>query len=346
MFTARMGIATAAGFCHRLGIGFRAGADLIALIRAEAKSGSPRHREILQNVAAGLADGQSLTDTMKSQGRYFPPLMIALVNVGESTGRLERALLSLAEHYEHRVSMRRTFLMGIAWPVLQLVGAILAIGFLIWLLGVLSPPTGGEMMDVAGFGLRGTSGVAIYFGFVFLFFAMLALAVFAIRNNWLGLHNLIPLFYGIPKLGPAIRVITLSRFCWTLAMTLDAGLDPMRSVRLALESTGSEFYRSGIAPAQQAIQHGSSLSVALQRSEVIPEEFITNLEVAELSGTDAESLETLARDYDQRARTAIRTLTGILTGVIWLFVIVILVFMIFRMLMNIVGVYREALSPI
>ncbi|MEX0824862.1 MAG: type II secretion system F family protein [Pirellulaceae bacterium] len=346
MFTPRMGIATAASFCYRLGVGFRAGADLIALIRAEAKSGSPRHREALQNVAAGLANGQSLTDALKTQGKYFPPLMIALVNVGESTGRLERALLSLAEHYQHRVSMRRTFLMGIAWPVLQLGAAILAIGLLIWLLGVLSPPTGGEMLDIAGFGLRGTSGVVIYFGFVFLFFVLIALAVIGVRNNWLGVHNLIPLFYAIPKLGPAIRVITLSRFCWTLAMTLDAGLDPMRSVRLALESTGSDFYRSGIKPAHQAIQQGTSLSVALQRSEVIPDEFITNLEVAELSGTDAESLETLARDYDERARAAVRTLTGILTAVIWISVIVLMVFMIFRMLTNIMVPYREALSPI
>jgi type II secretory pathway component PulF len=178
------------------------------------------------------------------------------------------------------------------------------------------------------------------------FFLILAVGVLAIRNNWLGIHNMIPLFYLIPKLGPAIRTITLSRFCWTLSMTLDAGLDPIRAIRLALESTGSDFYRSGFPPVEASIERGSSLAVALEASEVIPEEFITNLEVAELSGTDAESLETLARDYDQRARVAIRTLTGILTAVIWLSVMAVMIFMIFRMVSNIMTPYREALSPI
>ncbi len=341
-----MGTTAAAGFCRRLGTGFRAGADLIPLLRAEAKSGSQRHRDALRELADQLSQGDSLTDAMQQRPDYFPPLMISIVHVGESTGRLERALLNLADHYDHRVSMRRTFLMGIAWPMIQLIGAIGAIGLLIWLLGVLSPPTGGEMLDIAGFGLRGTSGVLIYFACVGLFFVMLAVGVLAIRNNWLGVHNMIPLFYLIPKLGPAIRTITLSRFCWTLAMTLDAGLDPIRAIRLALESTGSDFYRSGFPPVKAAIERGSSLAAALESSEVIPEEFITNLEVAELSGTDAESLETLARDYDQRARVAIRTLTGILTAVIWLSVMAVMIFMIFRMVSNIMTPYREALSPI
>lgn len=337
-----MSLTAAAGFCRRLGTGFRAGVDLISLLRAEAKSGPAAQREALTQVADGLAQGNSLTDMLKQQSHFFPPLLVSMAHVGEATGRLERTLLSLADHYDHRVSTRRLFLIGIAWPVIQLVAAIMVIGLLIWLLGVLAAPGGAPMFDPLGFGLRGTSGALLYFGMVLTVLALLLAAIYAAQRNFLGIHNVVPVLYLIPALGPAIRTITLSRFCWTLALTLDAGLDPISSVRLALESTGSDYYRSGIQQAEQSIRQGNSLSESLRSTHLLPDEFLTKLEVAELSGTDAESLDALAQDYDARARMAVRTLAGLATAIVWISVVVILVALILRMAFRIFAGMHEA----
>ena len=61
---------------------------------------------------------------MLDSGKYFPPLLVQMVHVGESSGRLDRTLLELAEHYDHRISTRNEFLRGIAWPVIELLMAV------------------------------------------------------------------------------------------------------------------------------------------------------------------------------------------------------------------------------
>jgi len=341
---APMGLAASADFCRRMGIAFRAGIDIQTLCRTEAERGTPTHRAIMGEVTKQIGAGESLYDAMLHAGpRYFPSLLLSMVRMGELSGRLERALLMLADLYQHRLSTRRSMLQRLAWPMFQLAAAIFIIGVLIWLMGVLQPATGGQMTDLLGFGLRGTSGLAIYLLIVSMIAGSLALFVQGLRKNWLNLHAAIPVFYLLPKFGPAIQTITLSRFCWTLAMALDSGLDPLRSVDLALDSTGSDYYRSESETAQKVMQEGGELAEALRKTGLFPDDFLSAMEVAELSGSDAESLMHLARDYDERAKLAIATISSVTSGTIYAMVILLIVFFIYRIAKPILGIYDELL---
>lgn len=341
----RMGLAAAMEFSRRIGTAFRAGVDIVSLCRAESRHGNSRHQRVMAEVADAVAGGSSLADAMQQAGpKYFPRLLLSMVHVGEQTGRLEQTLLQMAEHYQSQLSIRRMFLLGIAWPAVQLTAAILVIGLLIWIIGTLRPAGGGELFDATGFGLRGTSGVVIYFGWVALIFGGLALFLVAIRNNWFNLHAAIPLSYLIPKVGPAIQTITLARFCWTLSLALDAGLDPMRSVDLAMDSTGSDYYRSESKTAALAIREGKTLGEALARTGLFPNDFLNSLEVAEISGTDAESLASLAVQYEERAKVAVRTLAGLATVAVWLLVAITLVTLILRMAFRLSGAMHDAMQ--
>lgn len=339
----RMGLAAAMEFTRRMGTAFRAGVDIVSLCRAESRHGSSRHQQVMSGVAEAVAGGSALADAMQQAGSsYFPRLLLSMVHLGEQTGRLERTLLQMAEHYRNQLSLRRLFLLGIAWPAAQLAAAILVIGLLIWLIGTLQPPSGGEMFDPTGFGLRGVGGVAIYFGWVAVIFGSFALVYVAVRNNWFNLHAVVPLFYLVPKIGPAIQTITLARFCWTLSLALDAGLDPMRSVSLALDSTGSDYYRSESETAEREIRNGKTLGEALAKTQLFPNEFLNSLEVAEVSGTDSESLASLAAAYEERAKIAVRTLAGLATAAVWLIVAITLITMILRMAFRLFGAMHEA----
>jgi type II secretory pathway component PulF len=340
-----MGLTASAAFCSRFGSSLRAGVDIMKLLETELRNGDSRHQSVMHQVRENVANGHTLSEAMiHADAQYFPPLMLSMVRLGEQTGRLERTLLQLAEHYRHALATRRTFMMAIAWPALQLIAGILAIALLIWLMGILTPVGGGEMFDPLGWGLRGNSGVAIYFTYVFIIALWIWLAQRAVRRNWFNLHSVIPIAYLIPAFGPSIQTITLARFTWTLSMALDAGLDPGRSVGLALDSTDSEYYRSETETAQREIQAGRSLAESIDSTGIFPRDFISAMEVAEISGTDAESLGLLAADYEQRAKMAIRTLAGLATGLIWLTIAGVLIYVIIRMAMNIAGVYNEALE--
>ncbi|TWU40753.1 Type II secretion system protein F [Novipirellula artificiosorum] len=341
-----MKLSAAQGFCYRFGTGIKAGADLLALLKSEAGYGSDRQRSAMLALREGAKSGELLSKSMERQKPFFPPLMIAMTRVGEATGRLERTLLSLGELYQHRIQLRRKFLTSIAWPGIQLFLGLMVLSLLIWLLGAITPPTGGKMFDVLGFGLYGTSGVLVLWGYVSLFATLFGGLIWAYFRNLGGVQNVVPILYMIPMIGPAIQTITLSQFCWTLSLALDAGLDPIRSIELALDSTDSDYYRNRAKDAKQAIEAGASLAGALKATDLFPEEFLTRVEISEISGTDAESIDMLATEYDGKAKTAVGTISAIATGLIWLFVAGLLIFLILRMAMNIFGGYAEAIEPI
>ncbi|MGB1924985.1 MAG: type II secretion system F family protein [Rubripirellula sp.] len=340
-----MKLNTAAKFSYRLGTGLKAGADLIQLLQSEASLGSTKHRAAIWSLVNGTKSGSSLSDLMQEMP-YFPRLMTSIVRVGEETGKVEQALLTLSHHYEHQITTRRSFLTSIAWPTLQLVAGILIISLLIYLLGILTPSSGGQMTDILGFGLRGGSGVLWFWFYLAIFFGAIAAAVFAFLKNVAGVQNMIPLLYRIPVFGPSIQTITITRLCWTLSLGLGSGLDPIRSIALALDSTDSDYYRNGAKDAELAIRGGASLSEALHATEVLPSDFIQRIDIAELSGVDAESLAHLSKEYDERAKQAIKILSGIATGVIRVTVMGVLIFLIFRIASSVFGFYQIPNEPI
>ncbi len=340
-----MKLSAAANFCHRFGTGLQAGVDLVRFLETEASHASGAQQAAILKLVEGAKKGEHLSDVMEKE-KFFPPLMTAMVRVGEATGRMERTLLTLSEHYRQQLETRRLFIRSIAWPMLQVIAAIGILSLLIYLMGILVPAGGGQMTDILGFGLRGGKGVLLFWLYVGLFFGAIGLALWAFNRNVAGIQNLIPLIYMIPKIGPSIQTITLSRFCWTLALALDAGLDPIRSIRLALDSTDSDYYRAGADDAEKAILAGASLAGGIEATKLFPPDFIGRVEISEHSGTDAESIEYLAREYDERAKTAVRVLSGIATIIIRVTVILVFVFLIFRIAATYINALNSAMAPI
>ena len=345
MFFQKMSLSAAGAFCRRMGIGLRAGADVLRLLESEKSYGSPRQREALSFVLDQVNAGFQISDAMASRAGFFPSLMVSLTKVGEATGKLERTFLTLADHYEQQVSLRRMFLTLIAWPMLQLTMGLGVISLVIYLMGILTPTRGTQMADVLGLGLRGPSGVLVFWGYIACVVAILWAIYFAYQKNLGGVQNVIPVFYMVPKFGPSLQTITLSRFTRTLALALGAGLDPIRSVKLSLDSTDSDYYKSGSKTFETAIRdRGDTLAGGLRSTDIFPAPFLQLVEVAEMSGTESESIDHLAVEYEERAKMAMKTLAGIATVTIWLTVAGILIFFILKMAMMYVGAINSALE--
>ena len=65
----------------------------------------------------------------------------------------------LADHYEHQLKLRRTLSGSLTWPLIELALALSVVGLLIWVMGAI-PQLAKNNIDLLGFGLTGTSGLA------------------------------------------------------------------------------------------------------------------------------------------------------------------------------------------
>ena len=127
-----LGTRKLANLCRRLGTGLRAGLDPVGMWEKEKRS--PGIGKYAEQIVLDLRDGQTMAAAIRDCRGFFPPLIAEMVEVGEETGRLAEVFLRLADELDHRLKVRRTFLMTITWPVLQLFMAVGVMGLMLLLL--------------------------------------------------------------------------------------------------------------------------------------------------------------------------------------------------------------------
>jgi type II secretory pathway component PulF len=119
-------------------------------------------------------------------------------------------------------------------------------------------------------------------------------------------------------------------------LALDAGMDARRSIKLALRSTQNAYYTSQMDAVDGAIERGREFHEALRSTGLFPEDFLSSLETAELSGTHGESLARLANDYRDRAKAAAKVLTLASTFAVLGLGMVIMVALIFQLFFSLI----------
>lgn len=332
--------------CHRVGISLKSGVPIVQVWKTEAKLASGTAATHYSSIQATIENGQPLADALHNCQGYFPTLVCDMVEVGEKTGHLDIVWLRLEEHYKHQQSLRNSFLRGIAWPLFQLLFAILVIGGLIGILGVIADTSGGEPVDVLGIGLVGFRGAIIFWILCAAVLGWIGLVIYSVLRGWWGPAP-VQIAMRIPVIGKALESLALSRLTWSLAMALNSGMDAVRSVELAIRTTLNLYYTAHLPAVTGAIRRGEQFFEAFAAPKVYPEDFVSAMQVAEVSGTTSESLERLSEQYQEKARSSLMILTAASTVAVMLFVGVLLIFMIFRLFMKLyLGPINDALNEI
>ncbi|QDV21967.1 type II secretion system F family protein [Aureliella helgolandensis] len=329
-----MSLGALAAFCRRMGIGLKAGVDILRLLENETKSGNAQHQRVMSRVLEEIRNGNTFSKAMFQEKQYFPPLLIQMVNASELGGRTEAMFAYMADYYEQLKRTRALFLSKISWPLIQLFMAVGIIGLVILIQGLLTPNTPGSY-DASGVGLRGVNGFFIYCFVVSSFFGAVSLVGYGVWKNWFNCHRLLmPLIQRIPGIGTALVTLGLSRLSMTMSMLLNAGVEARRSLRQGFLSTGNYYFIGGMDLAVAEVGKGSSFGEAFTASGVLPQEFVEAVRIGELSGTETESFDHLAEQYRQRAQAALSTIATVAGIAIWMGIILLMAFMIIRMAMS------------
>lgn len=115
---------------------YSAGLDVLAALKiSEDIAGNAVVRDALEKITEAITAGKSLSAGIESTG-LFPPLIIRMVSMGESTGRLDVALSNVSYFYDREVNESIDKLKSMIEPAMTVVlGAIMA-----WImLSVLGP---------------------------------------------------------------------------------------------------------------------------------------------------------------------------------------------------------------
>ena len=232
-----------AALCQRLATALVAGIDVRTVWAREARQARGHTApDIWLPSARAVNRGESVAGVLAASGDFFPPLFREMADVGEQSGHLGEVFARLAEHYQGQLRLRRDFLAAIAWPMLQLTAALTVVGVLIWVMGLIGQMTGTKI-DMLGFGLVGNRGLAIYLAVVAAAAGLLLVSIRAASRGLAWTRPIQQVVLRLPVLGPALQTLALARLAWSMHLTMDAGMELRRGLRLSLRSTHSAGYR-------------------------------------------------------------------------------------------------------
>jgi type II secretory pathway component PulF len=327
----------------RLGTALAAGVDLRRAWAAEAGRVPRRWRPAVDAVAAGLAAGEPLAQAMRRAGGAFPPLVTALVAVGDAGGRDAEALRDLAAALERGIRGKRELRAAIVGPAVRLVAALAAVVVLILVNGAITD-LDGRPVDILGLGLAGKAGAIRFGGGVVAAAVLLVLLVPVVSRSWSDHGIARGIGARIPILGPAVRAAEAAAWCRAAGLASHVGLDAGRLVALA--SSAAPGLRLAPVGVVSRLRHEATLEEALAADGRLPRTVLEAVGVGELTGTTAETLERLAGRLEEEARAGFTAAAGAVGFLAWAAVAGLIALIVFRFASFYVGLINDAMKPL
>jgi len=113
--------------CRSMSLLFRSGLPLTEIMAMVAEGANNQViRDSLTEIQQAMLKGEGLSQPM-SKNRYFLPMMVQMVSVGEETGNLDVTLLATAQAYDAEADEKTRALVGFIQPAMTLtIGLVVA----------------------------------------------------------------------------------------------------------------------------------------------------------------------------------------------------------------------------
>src|ERR1043166_2781083 len=267
---------------HQLSAMTQAGVPIVqALEHLQRSPPSRSFRQPLGEMIHELSFGQTFTGAISNVSDWVPSFDIALLEAGETSGRLDACFKLLADYYRERAQLVREVISSMMYPLLLFHFAVL-----IFPVGMLTNLVwkGAVVPFVVQ---KACVFVPAYFAAFFIIYACQGQH----GEWWRSVVEQVTRF--IPIIGSARKNLALARLSAALEALIHAGVTILPAWQLASVASGSPSLRREVASWQSDLELGRTPSEALRESKVFPEFFSNLYYTGKISGQQDDTLRRL-----------------------------------------------------
>ncbi len=267
---------------------------------------------VLAEVRTSLESGRELSVSMARQPKVFTPFYLAMVRVGELTGRLEEVFLSLFHHLEFEKFMRDQVKSALRYPSFVISAMAIAIVIVnIWVIPVFAKV-------FQGFGaqlpfmtrlLIGFSNFMVSYWYVLLLAGVVAFVAF---RSWVatkaGRYEWDRIKLKIPIAGKIIRKATLARFARSFALAMKSGVPIVQAMAVVAQTVDNAFIADKVEKMRDGVERGESVLRTAIASGVFTPTVIQMLAVGEESGSLEDMMQEVAQMYQSEVEYELKSL--------------------------------------
>lgn len=281
---------------------------------------NPRMKSVVQDILASVEGGKSLGESFSKHPDVFNTVYIALVEAGETSGTLDKALERLANQQEKDAEMMSKIRGAMVYPAIVL---FVIVGVMVFMLFTIVPQIEKLYHDLKqelpfiSQIMVGTANFLLHYWYVvILVLALLIYFLVQYLRTEDGRRLLDSLKLNFPVFGPLFRKLYMARFTRTGESLLSTGVPMLDSLDICARSVNNGFVEKSILHAAEKVKSGKGLAESLESEDYILPLVPQMIGIGEKSGRVDEMMGKTATVYENELDATIKAISTVIEPVL------------------------------
>ena len=327
-------------FTKQLSVLLKSGVPLLQAIELLSEQFEGKLHSILVQVKDSLKSGSSLASCLNKYPKVFDNTYVQLVNAGEASGKLETILDRLTNYLERREEITKRVKKALSYPLMQLCIAVLVVVFLLTMV----VPEFESMFSSQGSDLPAPTRILLFISnffqdyYIFIFIALLVLVVgiHYWANTPKGGYVIDKIKLKIPIISFFVRISAVTRFCSTLGMLLEGGVNLAEAFDIVCKIINNRILADTLSEARDKIVKQGKISQYLKQTGIFPSIAVYLINTGEQSGHLDQMLLTVAHNYEEDLSELSDSLAAKIEPIMLILMALVVGFIVFATMMPIV----------
>lgn len=269
---------------------------------------------VIRDLRESLDAGRELSTAMRRHPECFTPFYLAMVRVGEMTGRLEEVFLRLFDHLEFDRDMRERVKTALRYPSFVIVAMVVAMivvnvfvipqfekvfnSFHAELPLMTRILIGFSRFTVAWWPAFGAAAAGMFFGFR------------AWTRSGAGRLAWDRWKLRLPIAGKIVHKATMARFARSFALSLRSGVPIVQALTVVSQTADNAYLAMRIEQMRDGVERGESILRTATNAQVFTPIVLQMIAVGEESGSLDDLMDEIAMMYEREVDYELKTLSS------------------------------------
>lgn len=293
----------------------KAGVPIMGALKGlEESTNNPGFADVVRDLRESLDSGRELSASLARHPDVFNAFYVAMVSVGEQTGRLEEVFLRLFHHLEFEKFMREQVKAAIRYPTFVIATMAVAIVVInIWVIPAFAKIYQGMKAELPTM----TKLLIGFSDFMVanwpLLLGLLVAAIFSFRawtRTPAGRLQWDYLKLRIPIAGNIILKATLARFARSFSLASRSGVPITSGLAMVANTVDNDFIAKRIQAMRAGVERGESILRTARDAQVFTPVVLQMIAVGEESGALDDLTSEIADLYQREVEYELKNLSA------------------------------------
>lgn len=299
-----------------------AGMPILSALDVIAKDQSgAAMKSVVTSLRTSISSGMTFSDALSQFPQSFSDLYVSLARAGEKSATLDKVLGHLVKYMDKIERLKSKVKTALIYPItIVVIAFVVSLVLLIFVVPQFQKMFESSHVKLPVFTRAVISCSQFIRDYWWIILAAIGLLIYGYKilnkKSEYFADKVDAFILRLFIIGPVLKKSIIARFTRTLAITLDAGLPIVDSMRSMVNIMGNRAYSKGINKVCDDLVNGNQLGASLESTKLFPGMVVQMVAVGEASGALGEMLTNIANYYEEEVDYIADNLSTILEPLI------------------------------